>query len=75
MRFRLRTTLHCVGVAGIVWVGPAAGQGSPADSGLDIVKMLVSAPRVPTSEPWFEVIRLPNRVYAFYEPGHREHVN
>jgi glyoxylase-like metal-dependent hydrolase (beta-lactamase superfamily II) len=31
--------------------------------------------RIPTSEGWFEVIKLPNQIYAFYEPGHSERVN
>ena len=75
MRRRAPATLLCVAVAAMVPFGTAAGQGSPAEGEVDIVKVLVSAPRVPTSQPWFEVILLPNRVYAFYEPGHSEHVN
>ncbi|MBW2368775.1 MAG: MBL fold metallo-hydrolase [Deltaproteobacteria bacterium] len=36
---------------------------------------LKEAKRIPTSEAWFEVVKLPNNVYAFFEPGHREQVN
>lgn len=38
----------------------------------DIVR---SAKRVPNTTGWFEVLRLPNQVYAFWEPGHTEKVN
>lgn len=31
--------------------------------------------RIPTTDGWFEVIKLPNNIYAFYEPGHIENVN
>jgi len=31
--------------------------------------------KIPISEAWFEVIKLPNNVYAFFEPGHQEQVN
>ena len=33
------------------------------------------AQRIPTSDGWFEVIKLPGDVYAFHEPGHAEDVN
>lgn len=46
---------------------------SYADVALD--KMLAGYKRIPTSENWFEVIKLPNDVYAFFEPGHNEKVN
>ena len=38
-------------------------------------KVLDEAKRIPTSDGWFEVLKLPNDVYAFYEPGHIERVN
>lgn len=31
--------------------------------------------RISTSDGWFEVIKLPNDVFAFHEPGHSEKVN
>lgn len=37
--------------------------------------VLAAAKRIPTSAGWFEIIRLPNHVYALYEPGHAEKVN
>ncbi len=36
---------------------------------------LMEARRILISEAWFEVIKLPNNVYAFFEPGHQEQVN
>lgn len=44
-----------------------------ADAALD--KDLESYRRIPTSDNWFEVIKLPNDIYAFFEPGHSERVN
>lgn len=41
----------------------------------EIKKILKSANRIKTSDGWFEVIKLPNKVYAFYEPGHNEKMN
>ena len=38
-------------------------------------KQLAEYKRIPTSVSWFEVIKLPNQIYAFYEPGHSEQVN
>ena len=38
-------------------------------------EIVASAARIPNSSKWFEVVRLPNRVYAFWEPGHVEKVN
>lgn len=40
-----------------------------------INKILHQAKRIQTSEKWFEIIKLPNDVYALYEPGHTEKVN
>lgn len=37
--------------------------------------VLDEATRIPTSSDWFEVLKLPNNIYAFYEPGHIEQVN
>jgi glyoxylase-like metal-dependent hydrolase (beta-lactamase superfamily II) len=36
---------------------------------------LANYKRITTSQNWFEVIKLPNDIYAFYEPGHSEQVN
>jgi glyoxylase-like metal-dependent hydrolase (beta-lactamase superfamily II) len=41
----------------------------------DLDEILKQAQRVPNSTGWFEILRLPNDVYAFWEPGHEEEVN
>lgn len=40
-----------------------------------IETIVATAKRIPNTTGWFEVLRLPNRVYAFWEPGHVEKVN
>ncbi len=40
-----------------------------------LVEILSAARRIPNSTQWFEVIALPNEVYAFWEPGHIDKVN
>jgi glyoxylase-like metal-dependent hydrolase (beta-lactamase superfamily II) len=40
-----------------------------------IEEIVQNAKRIPNTTGWFEVLRLPNRVYAFWEPGHVEKVN
>lgn len=37
--------------------------------------ILAESARIPSTESWFEIIRLHNRVYALWEPGHVERVN
>jgi len=37
--------------------------------------LLEEAERIPTDELWFEIIKLPNDIYAIFEPGHIEQVN
>ncbi len=44
-----------------------------ARQALDVI--LSTAKRIPNTSGWFEVLRLPNNVYAFWEPGHVEKVN
>ena len=44
---------------------------SPAD----LAALLEGARRIPTAAAWFEVLELPNDVYALWEPGHAEKVN
>jgi glyoxylase-like metal-dependent hydrolase (beta-lactamase superfamily II) len=60
--------------------GTGAGTTHAADASNDpsegsLQELLASAVRVPSRESWFEIIRLPNRVYALWEPGHVEQVN
>ncbi len=50
-------------------------QQNDADRLSALTKLISEAKRVPTSSSWFEVIKLPNQVYAFWEPGHSEKVN
>ena len=40
-----------------------------------LTDLLRSARRIPNSTKWFEIIALPNDVYALWEPGHMEKVN
>ena len=42
----------------------------------DALRILIdSARRIPNSTRWFEILALPNDVYALWEPGHEERVN
>jgi glyoxylase-like metal-dependent hydrolase (beta-lactamase superfamily II) len=41
----------------------------------ELEELLSGAERYRDEGGWFEVIELPNRVYAFWEPGHMEEVN
>ena len=47
----------------------------PAELKPDVVAILEQARRIPNSTSWFEILELPNNVYAFWEPGHVERVN
>jgi glyoxylase-like metal-dependent hydrolase (beta-lactamase superfamily II) len=40
-----------------------------------LANILRAARRIPNNSGWFEIIELPNDVYAFWEPGHEEEVN
>jgi glyoxylase-like metal-dependent hydrolase (beta-lactamase superfamily II) len=40
-----------------------------------LTEILVQARRIPIRADWFEVLELPNQVYALWEPGHEEKVN
>ena len=40
-----------------------------------LAEILSGARRIPNDTGWFEIIELPNQVYAFWEPGHVEEVN
>ena len=41
----------------------------------DLAELLRQAERIPNSTGWFEILALPNDVYALWEPGHFEKVN
>lgn len=41
----------------------------------ELTELLKTARRIPNSSKWFEIISLPNDVYALWEPGHVEKVN
>ncbi len=53
---------------------PTAGVTTAAQLG-QLADLLRSARRIPNSTKWFEIIALPNDVYALWEPGHSEKVN
>jgi glyoxylase-like metal-dependent hydrolase (beta-lactamase superfamily II) len=40
-----------------------------------LAEILAGARRIANDTGWFEIIELPNQVYAFWEPGHVEEVN
>lgn len=54
-----------------------AGDSSMAEEAArrSLTEILEHAKRIPSSAGWFEILRLPNDVYAFWEPGHSEKVN
>lgn len=41
----------------------------------ELMDVLRTAERIPNSSRWFEIIALPNDIYALWEPGHFEKVN
>ena len=41
----------------------------------DVSQILENARRIPTTSRWFEVLALPNDIYALWEPGHGDYVN
>ena len=47
----------------------------PALTQQAIEEILSQAKRIPNSTEWFEILALPNDVYALWEPGHAEKVN
>ncbi|MEM7219070.1 MAG: MBL fold metallo-hydrolase [Pseudomonadota bacterium] len=54
---------------------PGERRAEPSGNAEDLTAVLAEADRIPNSSGWFEVLRLPHRVYAFWEPGHAEKVN
>lgn len=61
----------------LVGCSEPAQQSKPDEStDSDSITQLVNgAQRIPNSTGWFEVLKLPNDVYALWEPGHVEKVN
>ena len=47
---------------------------APADQEA-LTELLEQARRIPSTTGWFEIVELPNDVYAFWEPGHADSVN
>ncbi len=47
----------------------------PAVEAPAYMQALANSRRIPNSTGWFEIIALPNDVYALWEPGHAEKVN
>ncbi|MCP5186113.1 MAG: MBL fold metallo-hydrolase [Pseudomonadales bacterium] len=62
---------------GLVACGTAPSPGSPTNNAANdaLQEILDTAARIPGGDGWFEILRLPNRVYALWEPGHVEAVN
>jgi glyoxylase-like metal-dependent hydrolase (beta-lactamase superfamily II) len=58
---------------------PEPTGGTPSASRFEaeqsLADILSRALRIPNDTGWFEIIELPNQVYAFWEPGHAEEVN
>lgn len=52
----------------------AQSKAAPPDSSA-LKEILDNARRVPNHTGWFEILKLPNDVYALWEPGHTEKVN
>ena len=55
--------------------GSLQTQAGDEDASAALGALLASAKRIPNRSGWFEILRLPNRVYALWEPGHSEQVN
>ena len=47
----------------------------PVPEQKEFKEVLSKAKRIHTSDGWFEVIKMPNNIYAFWEPGHLEQVS
>ena len=63
--------LYCTSCSPVI--GNQVGEAE--EEQVRINRIVEEAKRIPNSTKWFEVLRLPNRVYAFWEPGHAEKVN
>ncbi|MFT7685631.1 MAG: glyoxylase-like metal-dependent hydrolase (beta-lactamase superfamily II), partial [Candidatus Azotimanducaceae bacterium] len=55
--------------------GDVASRIAKEDIDQTLIDLLKKAKRIPSSSGWFEIIKLPNYVYAIWEPGHVEKVN
>ena len=82
LRAAVATAGACSALALLLACGEGYEPGSSetaeaASPGLvrELEEVLASARRIETAEGWFEILRLPNDVYAFWEPGHAEKVN
>ena len=53
----------------------AASETNAEKAHATLEQILREARRIPNSTGWFEVLALPNKVYALWEPGHAEKVN
>ncbi len=53
---------------------PESGS-APTVEPSELQKILRNAKRIVSQEGWFEILKLPNDVYALWEPGHVEKVN
>ena len=53
----------------------AMDEMKPLPEQKEFKEVLGKAKRIHTSDGWFEVIKMPNNIYAFWEPGHLEQVS
>ncbi len=64
--------------SGCAHAEPPATRDTQADTAAArqaVDEIVRTAARIDNSSAWFEILRLPNNVYAFWEPGHVEKVN
>jgi hypothetical protein len=73
---------YCLPIVLYVLVGCGANSNGPEESGEvagqsiePLADLLRTARRIPNSSKWFEIIELPDDVYALWEAGHAEKVN
>jgi len=71
---------HLRSVAGVLFALAVTACGEPPAprqpmATAALTAILDAAERIPNRTGWFEVLRLPNDVYALWEPGHVERVN
>ena len=89
MTLERRSLLWLVALAGTLFIACAEPPSAPLRVGEPEVspsladrtiarslnEYLEQARRIPNASGWFEILELPNEVYAFWEPGHVEEVN
>jgi glyoxylase-like metal-dependent hydrolase (beta-lactamase superfamily II) len=75
MCLNLKCVFLVIGLTVCCLTGPINAEAPLSSLQPGLSGVLKKAKRIPTSDGWFEVIKLPNNIYAFHEPGHMEKVN